>query len=377
MTATAQRSRPTIAGTPTRIAVPHSTFPSAPWASVADDRREDDRRERGRGGHPRRRRRAGRSAAAPSRRRRRRRRAPRRSRRRGRSTTRGRTPAGAAGAVLGSPVVTVSDPASRATPSGRSARAWPTTAVFCDFDGTLAPIVPRPEDARLLEGVREALRWSWSRPPRLVAFVSGRGLADLESRRGHRRVRLRRQPRHGDPPRRPTRRSWRTASPSTSPRSPRSPTTLAAPTRLGGRGPADGGQGRDPERPRPRRPRSRGRPAAARPDRLGGPRPRPGARPRAARCWRCARRCRWTRARRCGRCWGHRRARGALHRRRPHGRRRVGSPARDAHRRGSSTRRSAWRWPAARSPAAVREAADVEVAGPPGALEVLRALAHA
>ena len=55
------------------------------------------------------------------------------------------------------------------------------TAVFIDFDGTLAPIVARPEDARLLDGAREAV--SVLVPvARLVAFVSGRGLADLESR---------------------------------------------------------------------------------------------------------------------------------------------------------------------------------------------------
>ncbi|MGD9572232.1 MAG: trehalose-phosphatase [Thermoleophilia bacterium] len=52
-------------------------------------------------------------------------------------------------------------------------------AVFCDVDGTLAPIVPRPEDSRLLDGVPEALVELRGRV-RLLAFVSGRGLADLE-----------------------------------------------------------------------------------------------------------------------------------------------------------------------------------------------------
>ena len=52
-------------------------------------------------------------------------------------------------------------------------------ALFCDFDGTLAPIVARPEDARLLDGVRPAIEELRERA-RLVAFVSGRGLSDLE-----------------------------------------------------------------------------------------------------------------------------------------------------------------------------------------------------
>ena len=52
-------------------------------------------------------------------------------------------------------------------------------AVFCDVDGTLAPIVPRPEDARLLDGVPEVLATLRERVL-LLAFVSGRGLADLE-----------------------------------------------------------------------------------------------------------------------------------------------------------------------------------------------------
>ncbi|HEX2503007.1 MAG TPA: trehalose-phosphatase [Miltoncostaeaceae bacterium] len=51
--------------------------------------------------------------------------------------------------------------------------------VLCDVDGTLAPIVARPEDARLLDGapaVLEALRAR----VRMLGFVSGRGLADVE-----------------------------------------------------------------------------------------------------------------------------------------------------------------------------------------------------
>jgi trehalose 6-phosphate phosphatase len=52
-------------------------------------------------------------------------------------------------------------------------------AVLCDVDGTLAPIVPRPEDARLLDGAPEVLEALRGRVA-LLGFVSGRGLADVE-----------------------------------------------------------------------------------------------------------------------------------------------------------------------------------------------------
>lgn len=52
-------------------------------------------------------------------------------------------------------------------------------AVLLDFDGTLSPIVPRPEDARLVDGAREAIEALIGRYS-LVGFVSGRGLGDLE-----------------------------------------------------------------------------------------------------------------------------------------------------------------------------------------------------
>ena len=54
-------------------------------------------------------------------------------------------------------------------------------AVLLDFDGTLSPIVARPEDAVLVEGAREAIAALVGRYG-LVGFVSGRGLADLEAR---------------------------------------------------------------------------------------------------------------------------------------------------------------------------------------------------
>jgi trehalose 6-phosphate phosphatase len=46
-------------------------------------------------------------------------------------------------------------------------------ALFFDVDGTLAPIVPRPEDARVPEATREVLR-ELARRYALVACVSGR-----------------------------------------------------------------------------------------------------------------------------------------------------------------------------------------------------------
>jgi trehalose-phosphatase len=54
--------------------------------------------------------------------------------------------------------------------------------VFLDYDGTLAPIVSRPEDARLSENMREAVA-RLARQVR-VAVVSGRGLSDLRERVG-------------------------------------------------------------------------------------------------------------------------------------------------------------------------------------------------
>src|SRR3712207_9496794 len=47
---------------------------------------------------------------------------------------------------------------------------WPT--VFLDYDGTLTPIVDRPEDALISEGMRNAVRELAGRCP--VCAVSGR-----------------------------------------------------------------------------------------------------------------------------------------------------------------------------------------------------------
>jgi trehalose 6-phosphate phosphatase len=51
-----------------------------------------------------------------------------------------------------------------------------------DFDGTLAPIVPRPEDAALPAALRPLLHALAARPDTVIALVSGRGLRDLADR---------------------------------------------------------------------------------------------------------------------------------------------------------------------------------------------------
>jgi trehalose 6-phosphate phosphatase len=52
--------------------------------------------------------------------------------------------------------------------------------VCCDFDGTLAPIVERPEDAAALPGVDQLLVQIAAAANTTVAVVSGRALADLQ-----------------------------------------------------------------------------------------------------------------------------------------------------------------------------------------------------
>jgi trehalose 6-phosphate phosphatase len=55
-------------------------------------------------------------------------------------------------------------------------------ALFLDYDGTLTPIVERPEDAVLAEPTRDVLRRVAER--HAVAIVSGRDLADVRARVG-------------------------------------------------------------------------------------------------------------------------------------------------------------------------------------------------
>ncbi|MDQ2967235.1 MAG: trehalose-phosphatase, partial [Actinomycetota bacterium] len=52
-------------------------------------------------------------------------------------------------------------------------------ALFLDVDGVLAPIVPRPEDARVPDETREELRRLNERYA-LVACISGRAGADAQ-----------------------------------------------------------------------------------------------------------------------------------------------------------------------------------------------------
>lgn len=85
-------------------------------------------------------------------------------------------PASPPGAVLRSIAVTVSDRRLEAALEPLRARLG-DAAILCDVDGTLAPIVGRPEDARLLDGVRETLIALRERSG-LLGFVSGRGLRD-------------------------------------------------------------------------------------------------------------------------------------------------------------------------------------------------------
>jgi len=72
---------------------------------------------------------------------------------------------------------------SRATPEAiRAAAGERKLALFLDYDGTLTPIVERPEDAVLDEATREVLRRVVQRHP--VAIVSGRDLEDVRQRVG-------------------------------------------------------------------------------------------------------------------------------------------------------------------------------------------------
>ncbi|HKJ93919.1 MAG TPA: trehalose-phosphatase [Longimicrobiales bacterium] len=56
--------------------------------------------------------------------------------------------------------------------------------VAVDFDGTLSPIVERPEDAAIVPAARAALSDLAARGDTVVAVVSGRSLADVRARVG-------------------------------------------------------------------------------------------------------------------------------------------------------------------------------------------------
>ena len=55
-------------------------------------------------------------------------------------------------------------------------------ALLLDFDGTLAPIVPVPEEASLPAPIRDTLKRLAEAPEMLVAVVSGRALDDIRGR---------------------------------------------------------------------------------------------------------------------------------------------------------------------------------------------------
>ena len=63
-------------------------------------------------------------------------------------------------------------------------RAANHVLLACDFDGTLSPIVPRPEDAYILPACATALRELSELTKYDVAIVSGRALADVRERAG-------------------------------------------------------------------------------------------------------------------------------------------------------------------------------------------------
>ncbi|MFA5114796.1 MAG: trehalose-phosphatase [Candidatus Omnitrophota bacterium] len=56
--------------------------------------------------------------------------------------------------------------------------------IFLDFDGTLAPIVERPEAASLPAETKELLRELSAEPRFKLAFISGRSLADIKEKIG-------------------------------------------------------------------------------------------------------------------------------------------------------------------------------------------------
>lgn len=61
----------------------------------------------------------------------------------------------------------------------RRLAAEPHLLIACDFDGTLAPIVSRPEDARILHRAEQALAVLQEAPGVNVALISGRALRSL------------------------------------------------------------------------------------------------------------------------------------------------------------------------------------------------------
>lgn len=58
---------------------------------------------------------------------------------------------------------------------------WNRHAIFLDFDGTLAPIVARPEQAGIDDRTRDAVALMLQKTGGALAILSGRDLADLDA----------------------------------------------------------------------------------------------------------------------------------------------------------------------------------------------------
>ena len=63
-------------------------------------------------------------------------------------------------------------------------RSRPRVLLACDFDGTVAPIVARPDEARMSEEMRSLLRDFAKQQGTKLAMVSGRALKDVRQRVG-------------------------------------------------------------------------------------------------------------------------------------------------------------------------------------------------
>ena len=59
---------------------------------------------------------------------------------------------------------------------------WQAHAIFLDFDGTLAPIVPRPEQAAIDGRTRDAVALMLDKTGGALAILSGRDLDDLDGK---------------------------------------------------------------------------------------------------------------------------------------------------------------------------------------------------
>ncbi|MEQ9124472.1 MAG: trehalose-phosphatase, partial [Alphaproteobacteria bacterium] len=69
----------------------------------------------------------------------------------------------------------------RSAPETPPAPDLEATAMFLDFDGTLAPIAPRPDLARIGDETRATLARLEAALAGALAIVSGRSLADLDA----------------------------------------------------------------------------------------------------------------------------------------------------------------------------------------------------